>query len=541
MNKHLQLISQFAQDLIMLKTQGDLSWYVAEEIVGKLEFEDCVIYSFDEAQNFLTQVAAYGEKKQVDRTIIEPIIIAMGQGISGAVALNKKAEIIDDVWQDERYIVDLRNMRSEITVPIVHEGQLFGVIDCESSEVGFFKQDHLDFLKIIASMLGARLSEVWLVNELKRHQQALSESEEKYRSLFEKSDDAMMLMLHNKFVMCNAASARMFHYTSAAEMEKIHPSAVSPEFQKCGKTSFEKAEEMMSVAQSEGYNRFEWVHRKKSGVDFYAEVTLTKIMFENQPGFYAIVRDITEAKNAELTMVNALSIAEKANVAKARFLANMSHELRTPLNAIIGFSDVISNEIHGAITPDIYKSYVDHIHNSGKFLLDLINDVLELSSIDAQEVEVHEETIFVEALIKDVSSYIGSLLIKKDIELICEMEEGAEKISADERAIKQILINLINNAIKFSSAGTHIFLSFKKTPSDFVIGVKDEGFGMSAEVIKNVTKRFDRGVFDPWNTAIEGSGLGLAIVEGLIALHKGTLSIESQVGKGSTFTVTIPQ
>ncbi|WND01799.1 ATP-binding protein [Temperatibacter marinus] len=541
MNTHLQLISQFAQDLIRLNTQHDLSWYVVEEIVGKLELEDCVIYCFDESKDILVQIAAFGEKQNESRTIHEAINIPLGKGITGSVALSKKSEIIGDILLDERYISDLNNMRSEIAIPIVHEGKLYGVIDCESTQVNFFNQDHLDFMKIIASMLGARLSECHLVNELKRHQIALSESEAKYRSLFEKSDDAMMLMSENTFVLCNESSARMFEYATAAEMETIHPSAVSPEYQFCGKTSFDKAEEMMQTALTEGYNRFEWIHSRKSGQNFYAEVTLTRILYDDEPGIFAIVRDITDTKNTEQAMLDALSIAEKANISKARFLANMSHELRTPLNAIIGFSDAISHEIHGAVTPNIYKSYVQDIHNSGLFLLDLINNLLELSSIDANELEIRKSTILIRALTEDITSYVGSLLLQKEMELTCNIEEAPESILADERALKQILLNLISNAIKFSDPKTKISMTIKNSPSHVEISVSDQGFGMPPEILKNITKRFDRGIFDPWNTAIEGSGLGLAIVEGLIALHNGKLSIESQVDIGSTFSVSLPK
>ena len=526
----LQLLNKFARDLMRLSTADELIWYVVEEVVGQQGFIDCVVYLYDRRENMLIQKAAFGAKQGPEHSIKDAIRIPPGAGITGSVALSKQVEIIPDTKLDDRYIEDLRNMRSEIAVPIVHENTLLGVIDCEHSTPGYFTQDHADFLGTVASMLAVRLTQ-WETME------RLVESEEKYRRLFEESDDAMMLVTENKFELCNQAAAKIFHYASAEEMQACHPSEVSPEFQPCGTTSFEKAERMMKIALEKGYNRFEWMHKKKTGEEFPVEVTLTRVPYHGQIGLYAICRDITGPKADQAALKNALEEAEAANIAKSAFLANMSHELRTPLNAVIGMSEVMKTNMFGPMGCAKYEEYATDIYRSGNFLLNMINDVLDLSAIDAKERKIKLVPVDVTDLVSECLSMIVEQARKKHIEPRADLKKAPLSIEADARGIRQILLS---NAVKFSKPAGTLTLTVKETRDDVFFVVADTGCGIPQENLKSITHRFDRGHLDPTN-AVEGTGLGLAIVEQLIALHNGNLKIDSVVGKGTTVTVSLPK
>lgn len=531
--EQLQILNKFARDLMRLSSVHDLIWYVVEEVVGQQGFVDCVIYLHDQKRNKLVQAAAYGDKKGPDHSITEKIELEMGQGITGFVAQSKKPERIIDTAEDPRYVEDLRNMRSELTVPILYGDHLYGVIDCEHHEVGYFTQDHEDLLTTIASMLAVRIAE-W-----KTHEQ-LAESEEKYRQLFEQSEDAMMLLTQNKFELCNKGAANMFEYESPEEMQRAHPSEVSPEYQPCGMTSFDKAEKMMRIALDTGYHRFEWMHQKKNGDVFPVEVTLTRVPYEGQIALYAICRDITEAKENQAALKNALMEAEAANRAKSSFLANMSHELRTPLNAVIGMSEIMKDHVFGPLGSPKYDEYASDIYRSGTFLLQLINDILDLSAIDAKERTVHKSHLDVAEIISDCTVMVSSLADKKNIEIHTELDKAPDTVWADSRALRQILINLISNAVKFGYEGGDVWLRASETKDAVSFTVRDNGRGIPEDRLDTITHRFDRGHLSPTD-AIEGTGLGLAIVKQFVELHGGTLTVESVLNEGTTVALTLPK
>ena len=538
---NFKIFSSFAKELIRLSTKSDLIWYVAEEVVSQLGFEDCVIYEYDPARKLLVQVAAHGDKKAPDRTIVNPITIPLGQGITGHVAKNRKSEIVEDTKKDGRYITDLRHMQSEIAVPIIDEteNRLFGVIDCESSQKAFFTPDHLEFLETVASMLASRLSQWEALEALKESQRALAENEQTYRSLFQKSEDPMMLLTEEGFVLCNEAAASVFGYGTPEEMQMLQPYEVSPETQPCGTPSPEKAEQMIQTALAKGYHRFEWMHQKKSGECFPVEVTLSSVPFVGQIGLYAVCRDISAYKENQRATAMALEEARAANMAKSRFLANMSHELRTPLNAILGFSDVMRhNVLQQDISPQ-YMSYAENIHASGAFLLDLIGDILDLSAIDADERKLYKEEIESDWIVLEVLSVMNILAEQKNIVLKTDIEKAPSKIWGDRRAILQILVNLLSNAVKFSKPGTSILLKITQAGGRTILSVADSGRGIARDKISEVIKRFERGHADP-QIAQEGAGLGLAIVDSLVRLHDGTMEIESEPGKGTRITISLP-
>ena len=232
--------------------------------------------------------------------------------------------------------------------------------------------------------------------------------------------------------------------------------------------------------------------------------------------------------------------AEIANVAKSRFLATMSHELRTPLNAIMGFSEILSQEIMGPHAVRIYKNYSGDIHDSGDYLLSLINDILDLSRIEAGRHEISDTPIPLAKIIDNCSRLIQLKLKEKNQTLRVDLPENMPKLMGDERALRQIWLNLLSNASKFSENRTTIKTGVKLLPNNaLALYITDQGPGMTATEIDNALGIFNRGERAE-KKAIEGAGLGLAIVHGLIKLHDGDLHIDSQPGHGTTVTVSFP-
>jgi two-component system cell cycle sensor histidine kinase PleC len=231
--------------------------------------------------------------------------------------------------------------------------------------------------------------------------------------------------------------------------------------------------------------------------------------------------------------------AEAANASKTIFLANMSHELRTPLNAILGFSDIIAEQSFGPAI-DRYREYARDIHNSGAHLLSLINDLLDVAKIEAGKMEIDPQPLDPQPLLESVRRLMGSRALAKGQTLDFELSPNMTQIIADPRAVKQIVLNLVSNAVKFTPQGGRI--AVKCTLADnggFTIRVEDNGPGIPKEKLAKVFKPFSQ-VDNRYDSNGGGTGLGLALVQGLAQLHGGNATIESEVGAGTMVTVYFP-
>jgi two-component system cell cycle sensor histidine kinase PleC len=232
--------------------------------------------------------------------------------------------------------------------------------------------------------------------------------------------------------------------------------------------------------------------------------------------------------------------AESANMAKSRFLATMSHELRTPLNAILGFSEVMKSELLGPIENDNYKEYAGNIHDSGKHLLQLINEILDLSRIEAGRYELHEEPVRLAEVVQDCLRLLTLRAESKGLHVDAEFDRNLGQLWADERAVRQICLNLVTNALKFTPRGGRVDIVVKNTPDGGqVLSVKDTGPGIPKEEIPKVMQAFGQGSL-AHHTAEGGTGLGLPIVQNLVDLHGGTFELLSELRKGTEAIVTLP-
>jgi signal transduction histidine kinase len=231
--------------------------------------------------------------------------------------------------------------------------------------------------------------------------------------------------------------------------------------------------------------------------------------------------------------------AEEANQAKSEFLTSMSHELRTPLNAILGFADLMSHEVLGPLGVKKYGEYANDIHASGEHLLSLVNDLLDLSTIEAGKQNLNLEKVKIGEIIEECTKTLVVKAEENGIELVQSIPDDAMMVLADRRAVKQILINLLTNAVKFTSSGGKVEVSVKESNGEVAFQIADTGRGIRQEDLPTITDLFTKSQTDPYKVA-DGWGLGLAITKALVDLHDGKLDIQSELGAGTTITVTLP-
>lgn len=259
----------------------------------------------------------------------------------------------------------------------------------------------------------------------------------------------------------------------------------------------------------------------------------TRLRFEVED----LARELEEARDEALRK---RFEAETANASKTAFLANMSHELRTPLNAILGFSEIIAKECFGAVGSPRYREYAADIHSSGSHLLSLINDLLDVAKIEAGRMEIEPSELEVRKCFDSALKIIGAKARERRQDLVIEVDPSAPTLYADERALKQILINLVSNAVKFTPEGGRItVLGSRARDGSFQITVEDNGPGIPREKLDKIFKPFSQ-VDNRYDRQGGGTGLGLALVRGLAELHGGRAWLESEQGKGCRAYVLLP-
>ncbi|MEP6830415.1 MAG: PAS domain-containing sensor histidine kinase [Rhizomicrobium sp.] len=278
--------------------------------------------------------------------------------------------------------------------------------------------------------------------------------------------------------------------------------------------------------------------RHRDGHYLWLEV-VTRTIYDDKTGavrnIVSISRDITTRKEHEREIAAARERAEAANQAKSRFLANMSHELRTPLNAIIGFTELMRQKLMGPLGNARYEEYADIIYNSGQHLLDLITDMLDMAKIEAGKLKLNFEQVDLPGTIRDTVNLMRDRADAGGVKLVIE-DIGPIFITADRRAIKQILLNLLSNAIKFTPSGGRVSIAVQERDTMTRIIVSDTGIGIAADDLKRLGAPFEQARSNPF-VAQGGTGLGLALIKALSESHGGGVTIESVEGYGTTVSV----
>jgi len=257
-------------------------------------------------------------------------------------------------------------------------------------------------------------------------------------------------------------------------------------------------------------------------------------------GYRGVGSDVTTAAHDAQTLRDAKLRAESANRSKSEFLANMSHELRTPLNAILGFSDIIAQQSLGSEAVGRYTEYAEDIHQSGRHLLAIIDDILDLAKIESGHAELVEREVELERFANTFKSMLGERFVEVGLDFVFDLPYPAPIIVVDERKFAQIFINLLSNALKFTPRGGRVVLSARaRVNGGLAISVSDTGIGIAPEDIQTVLAPFGQ-VESAFSRRHHGTGLGLPLARSITELHGGTLELESALGAGTTVTIVLP-
>jgi len=655
----LELLNQFANLLLEAETESDVAWSIAKQAIAHLGFEDCIVYLKDAESEDLIQAAAHGPKNPSGFDILNPIVIPFGKGIVGTAAASGKVQRVDNVTEDPRYIPDDDYRMSELSVPMIHQGECLGVVDSEDHRPGFYTDSHQSVLETVAALGAARIVHI-------RAMKALETSRSEYRQLIENASDIVfradkrgqfsyvnrvavqltgfsekeLLSMHFKEIVAEHHEERVAAFYREQYLERRPSTYLEFQFKrknndlcwvgqnlqliveegevvgfqaiardittlKLAQGAVNRSQAIQSAMldgaldaiisvdetghviefnpaaeQTFGYTmeeafgkllsdliipvelreahrlgmnrllasgkpkligqRIEVPALHKEGHQFPIELTLTQIETNEGIQFTAFARDITEQKESQDALEAARAEAENYAEAQSRFLSSMSHEIRTPLNAVIG----ISHLLRGTTLSLKQQKYIDDIQRAGDVLLGLINNILDFQKIESGFLQIEEVTIDLQDILGEVIDRARYLASGKPLKVVLSREgQVPQWIKSDPVRITQILSNLLNNAIKFTSRG-EVALKVKvlSQGSDRVrlaFEVSDTGIGIPKDAIGKVFDTFTQASTDT-TRRYGGSGLGLPIVKQLVRAFDGEILLESTEGIGTIFTVELP-
>ena len=379
------------------------------------------------------------------------------------------------------------------------------------------------------------------ITDSKRAEEALRESEARLAGILDIAPEAVISIDRSgRIQLFNQGAEAIFGHGSEELLGQPLEVLLPPRFH--GRhaalvEAFDRAPEASRLMSRRG----EIVGLRRDGTEFSAEASISKLDLGEETLFTVLLRDITERKAAESAILLGKEQAEIANRAKSEFLANMSHELRTPLNAIIGFAEIIMGEVLGSVGNAKYRDYAKDISDSGQHLLEIINDILDLSKIETGQVALREEEIDVPAAVRSCLKLLKERAKSAGVELVADFGNGAYPLlRADRRMLKQILVNLLSNAVKFTPCGGRVTASAQcDRARGCVLQISDTGIGIAPDDIPKALARFGQ-VDARLDRRFEGAGLGLPLSKSFVELHGGALELTSEVGVGTTVKVRFP-
>jgi PAS domain S-box-containing protein len=516
-------------------TLPDILQRCAVSIVEHLGAAFARIWTLNEFENVLEMQASAGLYTHLNGPHARVVV---GQDKIGLIAAERKPHLTNDAGNDPR-VGDHEWARREKMVafagyPLIVEGHLIGVVAMFARHP--LEQHTLEALASIANGIALGI-------QRKQAESQRRQSEARKAAILETALDCIITMDQNsRIIEFNPAAERTFGYTREQAIGNSLPELIiPPRYREAHVHGL--AHYLKTGAGPVLGRRIEITAiRSNNNVEFPVEIAVSRIESGGPPLFTATLRDITPRKEAEAELQRAKQAAEDANMAKSAFLASMSHELRTPLNAIIGYGEMVQEEAAemGAVglLPDLQK-----IHAAGRHLLGLINDVLDLSKIEAGKMELYLETFDIAAMVNDVANTAGPTLGRTGNRFELHIPANFGNMRADLTKVRQCLLNILSNAAKFTKDG-FVVLDVREEMQagkpQILFRVSDTGIGIGPEQRENLFQPFTQA--EPGTTRnFGGTGLGLSLTRHFSRLMQGDLMLESETGKGSAFTVRIPR
>jgi PAS domain S-box-containing protein len=466
---------------------------------------------------------------------------APGNGLPGTVWQTGQAKWISDFANDRQFprseIAGRERLHAAFGFPIQSGRRTIGVLEFFNDEIRTPDQELLRTVTTLGHQLGQYL-------ERQQAIEAVAESDLRKTAILDTALDAIVTIdEESRILEFNPAAERTFGYRREEAIgKKMHELLIPPELREQHLMGLKRYLET-GVGRVIG-RRIEVNAMRADGSQIPIELAITRIPVQGPAMFTAYLRDITERKRAEQERESLLASTaaakeapEKANKAKSQFLANMSHELRTPLNAIIGYSEMLQEEIE-LLNLTSFSSDLQRIHGAGKHLLTLINDVLDLSKIEAGKMELFVETFDITAMLEDVVNTIRPLAEKNSNRLELRHAANLGSMRADLTKVRQSLFNLLSNACKFTENG-EITLDVSRDADCIRFRVSDTGIGVPREKLGSLFEPFSQ-VDKSTSRKYGGTGLGLSITDRFCRMMGGNIHAESEPGRGSTFEITLP-
>lgn len=414
-------------------------------------------------------------------------------------------------------------------VPLKFQGRILGVMavqDYHNPEA--YGEEEERILTFVAGQTA-------LAIERKRSEQALRESEQKFRALFEASSQGVMLHDTEKYLEVNPATLRIMGYPNAADLIGRHPADTSPPTQPDGRDSATVAREYIAQCMETGHARFDWVARSSWGADIPLEVILTRTTMGGRQIIQAVINDISERKRAEAELRRALQHEKEMGALKSNFVSMVSHEFRTPLGIILSSAGLLE-KYFDRLEPAERKEQLASIQRSTRRMGDLMEQVLLLSRLDAARLGFAPMPLDLAGFFRVLTDEVHSVTSRRcPIDL--RVEGLPARARADEGLLRHIFTNLLTNAVKYSESGQTVEFHVAREGSDAVCTVKDHGIGIPEADREWLFRAFHRGRNVGQRS---GTGLGLVIVQRCLEIHGGSLEVESAVGMGTSMTVRLP-
>ncbi len=502
----------------------------------------------------------------------------------GRAALTRAVDNLPDMLADPDYSRDFAmagGWRSGLAVPMLRDGQLIGAIAVSRTEPGAFAERHVELLKTFAAQAVIAIENVRLFKELEARTEALTKSVGQLTALGEVGqaisstldlETVLQTIVSRAVQLAGLDGGSIYEYDERVEVFTLQaaenvPEDIAEDLRRApvrkgegalGRSAVTLEPTQIPDTLDDGYHSGRKELLIRSGYRALLAVPLLRegrllgglLVNRKTPGPFApeIVELLkTFASQSALAIQNARlfreigaksSELEVASRHKSEFLANMSHELRTPLNAIIGFSEVLTERMFGELN-EKQADYLKDIHSSGHHLLSLINDILDLSKIEAGRMDLEVSRFDLPGAIANALTLVRERAQRNRIALGLEVDPALGEFIADERKVKQILLNLLSNAVKFTPEGGRVDVNAALNGSAVRIAVKDTGIGIAPEDHAAVFEEFKQ-VGRDYTRKAEGTGLGLALTKRFVELHGGEIRLESRLGEGSTFTFTLP-